>query len=610
MYSTDDLKKRIRDREICIGILGLGYVGLPLAGALAEANFKVIGYDTDSHKIDAFFGKENYLTHIDFEKFRTFIVESKFIPVKNHQGLESCNVYIICVPTPLTAAREPDLVYVITSCKVIGKYLKRDDIVVLESTTYPGTTRTLVKDLLNKLSGLHAGVDYVLAFSPEREDPGNPKYNLKNTPKVVGGLTPGCTDVVSFLYSHICTDLVEVSSPDTAEIVKIFENVYRSVNIALVNELKLLCHRMGIDVWEVIRAAATKPFGFQKFEPSAGVGGHCIDGHELITLKTKNHLTIDTIENVFTAYAKRFKFEDVINDIAVIQPVDVEILSFDPQAKGVCWRKLTHLFRRSGSFNILEFEFTGGEKLSITDGHPVFDVQKSPWRIILARQLNRDDLFPQVDVSKYLRSDNFEDTSVVEFTCARIKDIQKKETDFVYSVEVDGTKTFVTSHGFVLHNCIPLDPFYLTWRAREFGMQTKFIELSGEINSKMPEYVFSRIQYALNLVEKSVSGSDVLVVGIAYKKNIGDIRESPSIPILEMLVESRANVFWCDPYVASAPVSSVQKVSGETDVTIFDCIVILTAHDCIDYKKFTQNNCLIVDTRGVIPREYPKLVPA
>jgi UDP-N-acetyl-D-glucosamine dehydrogenase len=424
------LLERIRSRQAVVGICGLGYVGLPLALTFGENGFPVLGFDIDERKIDALAKGESYIRHIDGGRVKKLQQPGgkAFGATMDFRRAREADVLIMCVPTPLTPAREPDMSFIENTSRSIGPHLRSGQLVVLESSTYPGTTEEVVMPILEQLSGLRAGIDFFLAFSPEREDPGNPTFNTATIPKVVGGYTQQCTQLATELYASAIAKVVPVRGTREAELTKLLENIFRCVNIALVNELKLLCERMKIDVFEVIDAAATKPFGFMPFYPGPGLGGHCI----------------------------------------------------------------------------------------------------------------------------------------------------------------------------------PIDPFYLTWKAREFEFQTKFIELAGEINTAMPYHVVERTMEALNEQGKSLKGSKVLVIGLAYKKNIDDCRESPCIRVIELLRQKGADVDYHDPYVPKMkemrhqPKYMLEMASADltTSVAKADAVVILTDHDCIDYAQVVRHAKLVVDTRN------------
>jgi len=421
---TSQLLGRIRARQAKVGVVGLGYVGLPLSLTFARAGFTVLGFDIDPAKITRVAAGGSYLKHIPAEAVLAQTAAGRFSATSDFSRARELDAVLICVPTPLTPAREPDLSYIVGTGESLAPHLRRGQLVVLESTSYPGTTDECLRPILEK-NGLRAGVDFYLAFSPEREDPGNAHFETAQIPKVVGGHTPACLEVAAALYGAAIASVVPVSSTRAAEMTKLLENIYRSVNIALVNELKMLCHRMDMNIFEVIDAAATKPFGFQPFFPGPGLGGHCI----------------------------------------------------------------------------------------------------------------------------------------------------------------------------------PIDPFYLTWKAREFELSTRFIELAGEINSAMPRYVVDRTGEALNQHGKAFKGSRILVMGVAYKRDIDDMRESPALRILELLQERGAAVAYHDPYVPAIPktrrysfdLASVPFTASE--LTTYEAAVIVTDHSVIDYQLLVDHVPLVIDSR-------------
>ncbi len=421
------LEGRLRARTATIGIIGLGYVGLPLARTFARRNLHVIGFDIDAEKVASLNEGTSYIRHIPGSAIAEIVDAGMFRATTDFAQMRSCDAVLICVPTPLTRHREPDLSYVVSTAEAIHPHLTSGQLVVLESTTYPGTTEEVLRPIL-ELSGLKAGSDFFLAFSPEREDPGNQSFETATIPKVVGGegeaLRMACV-----LYDQIVPHTVPVSSCSTAEAVKLTENIFRAVNIALVNELKVVYERMGIDIWEVIEAAKSKPFGFMPFYPSAGLGGHCI----------------------------------------------------------------------------------------------------------------------------------------------------------------------------------PIDPFYLTWKAREFDLSTRFVELAGEVNAAMPAYVVDRLAFSLDQrFRKAVNGARVLVVGLAYKKNVDDMRESPAFKVIELLERRGSLVEYHDPLIPEIrPTREHAEMTGRRSVVwsplalaSFDAAVIITDHDCINWQELVDNCPLVVDTRN------------
>jgi UDP-N-acetyl-D-glucosamine dehydrogenase len=401
-----------------VGVIGLGYVGLPLAVAFAREGHEVIAVDVDPRKVAALGEGESYIEDVPSELLRS--VSERIHASTRYARLAKAEAVLICVPTPLTRNREPELGPLIDATRALAEVLQADQLVVLESTTYPGTTRECVVPLLEE-SGLAAGRDFHLAFSPERVDPGRTDYTLRNTPKVIGGLTPACAGRASELYSTICDELVPVSTPEAAELTKLLENIFRSVNIALVNELAMLTDRMGIDIWEVVDAAATKPYGFMRFEPGPGMGGHCL----------------------------------------------------------------------------------------------------------------------------------------------------------------------------------PVDPFYLSWRAREFDMSTEFIELAGKVNQQMPYHCAAKVQRALNEAGLPVKGARVAVLGVSYKPGVGDVRESPALKIISLLRAAGAEVRYHDPHVPSLAEFGLASVPLEEALADADLVLIVTAHPGVNHEMVARRARLVVDLRGV-----------
>lgn len=433
-------EKKIENRKIVVGVLGLGYVGLPLVREFTSGGVKVIGFDIDEKKIKKLNSGKSIIKHIPDSQVKKMVTSGLFKATTNMSQIRNADAVIVCVPTPLTKNREPDMQFIISSSETIAKYLKRGQLISFESTTYPGTTRELVIPILEK-GGLKAGKDFYLAYSPEREDPGNKDFSTKTIAKVVGGLTSKCLKMACQIYNTAIDNMVPVSSLEAAEATKIMENVYRCINIAMVNELKVVFDKMGIDIWEVIRAASTKPFGYNAFYPGPGLGGHCI----------------------------------------------------------------------------------------------------------------------------------------------------------------------------------PIDPFYLTWKARQYGMPTRFIELAGEINTNMPQYVIAKTMDALNDQKKSLRGAKVLLLGLAYKKDIDDLRESPSIELIELLREKGAKVDYNDPYIPKThrqrehDLKMTSKKLTAKMLAGYDAVLISTDHSCYDYKWIVENSKLIIDTRNAtvkVRRGRKKIVKA
>jgi UDP-N-acetyl-D-glucosamine dehydrogenase len=423
-----ELEERISNKSAIVGIMGLGYVGLPLARAFIEAGYRVLGFDVDHGKVDTLKAGKSYIGHLDSKWISGCIQNKKLEPTADMNRLSEPDAILICVPTPLTESRDPDLSYVESTARQIAERLRPGQLIVLESTTYPGTTRDVVLPLL-ATSGLTCGEDYHLAYSPEREDPGNPDYSAGRIPKVIGGYDSTSLRLAQQLYGSAVSQVIPVSSCEVAEACKVLENTYRAVNIALVNELKKVFEKLGIDVWEVIEAAKTKPFGFQAFFPGPGLGGHCI----------------------------------------------------------------------------------------------------------------------------------------------------------------------------------PIDPFYLSWVARKHDVPTRFIELAGEVNASMPDYVVERVALALNQAKKPVNGSKICILGVAYKRDVDDPRESPSFELMELLAARGAKLSYCDPHIPRLPKMRHHDVPELTNSKLTkeylaeqDCVLIVTDHSAFDYPFIVEHSRLIVDTRNAV----------
>jgi UDP-N-acetyl-D-glucosamine dehydrogenase len=412
-----------------IGVVGLGFVGLPLARAFAEAGISVVGVDTDRNRIATLNSGQSYIEDVPAASLQPLISAGKLHPTDTYEALQEVEATIICLPTPLNEYREPDLSMTMAGAEAVARNLRPGALIVLESTTYPGTTREVLLPIFER-SGRRVGRDFYLAYSPERVDPGNHTYTIENTPRIVGGITAECALRAEKLYSEVTVEVHKVSDPESAELAKLLENVFRGVNIALINELAILCNRMGVDVWEVIEAAKTKPFGFMPFYPGPGMGGHCI----------------------------------------------------------------------------------------------------------------------------------------------------------------------------------PVDPFYLSWRARAFDTNTEFIELAGRVNVEMPYYAFSRITAALNSHKKPLNGSRVLLLGMSYKPNVSDLRESPSLKILELLRSSGAEVTYHDPHVPRLTDYKLNSVEmNEEELSRADCVVIATDHDAVDLRLVVGSASKVVDLRNAVRRRLGEL---
>jgi len=420
---AEQLRRRIADRSALIAVIGMGYVGLPLAVEFGRVGFKIAGIDILDKKVKTLNEGRSDVDDIKDYEVKELVDLKRLHTTKDFSPLKKADVAIICVPTPLNKTKDPDVSFILAAVTEVAKYLHKGMLIVLESTTYPGTTDELLREKL-EATGLKLGVDFFLAFSPERVDPGNPKFQTRNTPKIVGGTTPACLKVAKYFYEQVIIQVIPVSSTQTAEMVKLLENTFRSVNIGLVNEVALMCDRLGIDVWEVIDAAASKPFGFMPFYPGPGLGGHCI----------------------------------------------------------------------------------------------------------------------------------------------------------------------------------PIDPHYLSWKLKSLNYYARFIELAGDINSHMPEYVVDKITQALNTHEKAIKGAEIIVLGVAYKRDISDLRESPALDVIRLLQEKGANVRYCDPYVSVIRMDNGPDLKAtpltEQLIKNADCVAIITDHSSFNYQWVVDKAKMVVDTRN------------
>ena len=418
------LIKKIEERNATVGIIGLGYVGLPLAARINQTKQNVIGFDIDKSKIDNLRKGKSYIKHIDFKLIKTHFENKLFLPTDDFSHISQCDVIVICVPTPLGKSNQPDISYIKETIKSISPHVKKGQLITLESTTYPGTTKEEICDYFDE-KGFKIGQELYVGYSPEREDPGNINFNTQNTPKIVGGSTKECANLASKFYSGFIDNVIKVSSLEVAEMAKLLENIYRSVNIGLINEMKVISDKMKIDLFEVIDAASTKPFGFTPFYPGPGIGGHCI----------------------------------------------------------------------------------------------------------------------------------------------------------------------------------PIDPFYLSWKAKEYNANARFIELAGEVNRQMPDYIVDQIAAILNTRSKALSKSKVLILGLSYKKNVDDTRESPSFSVISKLIKKGADVCFSDPFRKKFPSNrecnyQIKSVEINKDIALFDIVVLMTDHDDYDYEHIIEHSSAIYDTRG------------
>lgn len=916
------LFSKLEDHSAVVGIVGLGYVGLPLALAFAEAGFPVLGFDVDPEKVDALSQGECYIRHLDGSRIPALVRSGRLQATASFERLTEPDAILVCVPTPLTPQREPDMTYVEATARAIAATLRAGQLVVLESTTYPGTTDGLMREVL-EASGLRCGSDFFLAFSPEREDPGNPSFGTTTIPKVVGGVDSDSGDLAEALYAQAVKRVVRVSSAATAEAAKLTENIFRAINIALVNELKVVYDRMGIDVWEVLDAAETKPFGFMRFNPGPGWGGHCLAGQEWLRVRGDDLAGVYRAETLFKRLASEHRAVATPTGIYV-EPEGLEALAVDPSSGDVRWWPVSTLYRGRHTGNAVTVTTEDRRRLTVTDEHPMLvwnghdlvvrparelapgdalplvsdlgDATPDPvvdlidvvpaasrhrvwvrledqhWReheaalkaafgwtirdslrsnalrldrflrierdlgiertgvrlltgmgrarrewpstIVLTPDVarligyflaegciteernatgaqkairvrwtfNRDEVPYLDDVTSLLTSIGFPPTryddrtwhsttlkvsslllaalldswqcgrtsetmrvpdllfrlspehrlqllagllrgdgdvwtrtrpatytksgkrythnnatavvgyfssspvlleqvvhllqdfgfqprfkqgqpqirlqgaeTVARLTelfsgakrtrlekasaarrrrvtslsdraplapglqLARVAGIEEQPYDgWVYSMEVPGASTFTTSTGIGVHNCIPLDPFYLAWKAREYGSPTKFIELAGEVNVRMPEYVIEKLMLALNDRGKALKGAKVLVLGLAYKKDIDDPRESPSFELIDHLLRLGAEVTYHDPHISVAPsmrswpdLPPMRSVNlTEEALRSSDAALIATDHSAVDYGMILKHASLIIDTRGVYREVRPNVVKA
>ncbi|MCX7720170.1 MAG: nucleotide sugar dehydrogenase [Dictyoglomus thermophilum] len=901
-----------------ISVVGLGYVGLPLALEFAKAGLIVYGIEQNPKKVEMVNKGISYIDDVKSEELSEVVNKGVLKAFVDFESVKDSDAVIICVPTPLGAHKEPDISYIVNVTNEISKFLKKGQLIVLESTTYPGTTEEVVLPILEK-SGLKGGEDFYLAFSPERVDPGNKKFTTKDIPKVVGGINEVSTEKAAELYSLIVPQVHKVSSPKVAEMEKLLENIFRLVNISFINELAILCGKMGIDVWEVIEAASTKPYGFMPFYPGPGLGGHCLLGKEKILVKNSKISNVYSLEELFKLESKENKVYK-IGDLEVLKTNDLFVNSLNDSNLSSSWMPVSYLFKRKYKGDLVKIITEDNRKLIVTEKHPMLRLDNGNVEVVEARDLKVGDLLPLfkenfkeeikirevvVDLIKelseewenrvrvkiingswvnykaeiysicktdrkydYIKGDylplgifrrlerekkiNIEHDSLILLTgrgpstakfpavvkidkdlarfigyylsegCAtkereyyrirltinkdekelfsdiesilnklglthsiylspkfkaktirinspllgwllidrlrcgkdsysmripdelmsasldlkeellkglfrgdgdihyrnerrnyikngkkynhrnnslvigyfsisdvlfyqiiyllqemgiypsisknknhlkisgydnlkkltdwfldekgrkysnyfrfNLKKINNKRNNFpiplvsvkeiefesvdnidVYSLEVENTHTFAVGSGIYVHNCIPIDPFYLSWKAKEYDLGVRFIELAGEINDNMPRYIVQLVMEALNKHKKAVNGSKILIIGVAYKPNVGDPRESPALKIIPLLEELNGEVEFYDPYISEIKIENNKTkevkymkscVLDEEKVRNADCVLIITDHDNIDYEMIFKNSKLIVDTRNALRKRGIKV---
>ncbi len=907
------LKAKILSKRARVGIIGLGYVGLPLAVTFARKGFRVYGIDIDKKRIDRLNSGKSYILDVSSSELKEVMEDGNLSVTADVSRIRALDAVIICVPTPLYKTKEPDVSFIVSAVNNIKRYMKRGQLVVLESTTYPGTTEEVMLPMLES-GALKEGKDFYLAFSPERIDPGNRSYDTKNTPKIIGGISKNSTEIAKMLYEQVIDTVIPVSSSKVAEMVKLLENTFRIVNIGMVNEIMLMCDKLGIDVWEVIDAAKTKPYGFMPFYPGPGVGGHCLGKDERIFVKDKNEKDLRIIK--ISDFVKESKDDPNakihnLGGATFIRPNAKEIFSYDPMNSRACFKEVRILSERPYEGEMLNVKLADNRIFSVTPKHPVMVVEGDKLGVKFADELMINDQVPivlnmpessigthdlRIDIIDFLeghgllkgirlkgrefdwssykkviyeniepsekgkardyirdnslplsvylslekkadwtvhRKDlllvtgrgpsfqsvpavieidedfarfigyylsegcitfdksirtrltfNSDETAYINdivlflkergisysiyksklwksacikisssvfgylirdilkcgvnsytmripdkflllpkkhklnllmgilrgdggvdyvnlqksyfkkgkrylhnnnsavvnyftssdmlfdqvllllqdlgfvptfkssrknllnifggdqlkrlkdlflgekakrlrsyfdnkkrtvsnktfklyknFAAVKIKDVSRSRTDKVYSMEVRDTNTFVTSYGVLTHNCIPVDPIYLSWKARMHGFEARFIDLASQVNSEMPRYVVSKVIEGLNDQRKPLRCSTVLIVGVAYKKDVRDLRESPALEIIDLLVKKGALVSYYDPYLPYLNIHDINLKSvlfNKDSFKTSDCVVIVTDHSNVDYKFIAKNSRLIVDTRNTL----------
>jgi len=608
-----EIRKKIKTKQLKIAVVGLGYVGFPLAIEFAKKNIQVIGIEIDANRLNCIKRKESYISDVSTKELKNLLSKGYFSATKDFSVIKNCDVVLICVPTPLKRKNLPDISYIKDAVKSAASYIKHGALIVLESTTYPGTTEEELLPIFQSYKLKHGG-DFFLCFSPERIDPGNKSFPVNRIPKVIGGINAQATCLGAEFYKIIIQQVVPVSSARTAETVKLLENTFRLINIGLINELAMMAHKMNIDIWEVISAAATKPFGFMPFYPGPGVGGHCLDKNETVFIKELGAL-------------KALQMPELIKHIEKNTHKDIEILSFDPIKKKSVFKKITAASVRPYSGKIVNIATEDGRLLNVTDLHPMFIYNCGRWQLKYAKDLQKGDSLPiclglpgleskeipgsssiNTDIINKLKKEN-KNRPVNKtfkrfdnFATVKVKSTNFTTGDLVYSVETEKPHSFVTSYGIVVHNCIPKDPLYLHWKAKSFGFHSRFIRLASDVISYMPEYVATRIQEALFKKNKKSKTAKILVVGVTYKKDIKDLRQSPSIDLIKSLETKGYTVSYYDPLIPYLLIKGINLKSvniTKNNLAKFDCVVVATDHSSINYKFLLDNTQLIFDTRNV-----------
>lgn len=612
----EELKNLITEKRARVGVIGLGYVGLPLIIEFALKGFPTVGFEVDAHKVETLNQGSSHIVDVPSENVQKAIADDKFTATTDFSELKNCDVIIICVPTPLRKTKDPDMSYILSAGEQIKKYARRGQLVILESTTYPGTTDEVLQPMIEE-AGLKLDEDFLLAFSPERVDPGNPQFQTHNITKVVGGVGADSTEVAALLYWQIVENVHPVSSARVAEAAKLWENTFRAINIGMANEMAKVCNALNIDTWEVVRAAATKPFGFMAFYPGPGIGGHCLAGKETVIVRDENGKKVENLAELFakeSTNSRVRKFDAHGSD--VIYKPRLEALSINMETNKAEWKPIHYLFRRKTDADLVEITTSDNRKLTVTDLHPMLVADENgKLNEVFAKDLKAGNRLPIYEKLSSLTDKTLNKLSKLTTIPVKAIEVIKTTKPFeVFSIEVDDNHTFATSYGVFVHNCIPLDPHYLSWKARQHGFDSQFITLAEQINSGMPRYVAGLVRDALNDNEKSVKGAKILILGVAYKKDIDDMRESPALSVIDLLRSRGANVIYHDAFVPEVTFDHAYTIGdGEplynqelTDELLqsADCVVICTEHSGVDYHRVCELSKVIVDTRNALKEEH------
>jgi len=620
----DEIKNLIAEKRARIGVIGLGYVGLPLIVEFALKGFPTVGFEIDDKKVDELNHGNSHIVDVPSENVQKSLDSEKFKATTDFSELDKCDVVIICVPTPLRKTKDPDMSFILAAGEEIKKYARRGQLIILESTTYPGTTDEVLQPIIEE-AGLKLDEDFLLAFSPERVDPGNPQFQTHNITKVVGGVSKDSTEIAAFLYSHIVDNVHAVSSARVAEACKLWENTFRAINIGMANEMAKVCNALGIDTWEVVRAAATKPFGFMPFYPGPGIGGHCLLGKETAIVRDEKGERVENLADLFEKESakNRVRKFDVHGSDVIYKP-NLQTLSVDMKTNEKTWKPVEYLFRRQTDASTATITTSDNRRVTVTDLHPMLVADENGnLQQVFAKDIQvgmrlpihvSDDSETSLDSRKMVSSRTFKKLGgLITVPVKVIKIALTKNPIEVFSLEVADNHTFATSYGIFVHNCIPLDPHYLSWKARQHGFDSQFISLAEQINSGMPKYVVKLVSDALNDERTAVNGSRILILGVAYKKDIDDMRESPALSVIDLLRSRGAEVVYHDAFVPEVTFDHAYTI-GDGDplynqdltddlIRSADCVVICTEHSDVDYKRVCELSKVIVDTRNALKEE-------